>query len=392
MTLLKTVKEEFEEKGMINIPFLVERLVLSIGNHLLNLYNLDEKKFYDAGRLENFRTHPVFVAPSGFGKSILFNSFLDKNYGLLKGTGIMTDVRDTFSPESWMGTAKSSGSEIDIVRGVLHKFRRGILGIDDFVDLRFIMAGDKSEGRHDVNYLLKALDDNRVTKDLCYANIEVENVGITIWSGIRPTTLDPKASTETGFLRRLMFHIYYPTPRMINDYKKAVRDKRRKKPFREETRDKIIKEVNKIREVIPEIDEFDLKEVEEWINGNRLIPHFEEIVYKRIAIGYSLVSNPDYEIKLTDDLVDLFNNELKNRLIMKRDLETEMICQVVEDCEGELSREELIDFFNVYYQLRRPRIEQLLYKLNLHQRITIINNKIYLGDKRKKVWRPKQPQ
>ena len=197
-TLYELIQEDYKQKGLVNIPCLLERLMASLGGHLMNLSNIDNNRFYHANMLENFRTHVVFMAPSGFGKSLAFRMFLDEDIGLLNGS-VTTSLEHSFSPESWMGTIdKDVQGNLTLIGGLFHEHKRSIVGCDEFQRLAFIM--DEKEGQsHEEAYLMTALDYNHVRKRLAYGAITENNVGLTLWAGMRPHQLNLAAGTARRF-------------------------------------------------------------------------------------------------------------------------------------------------------------------------------------------------
>lgn len=137
----KVTKEELK---LAEVPYLVERCCSSSCCHFLNLYNLKEKQFHNSGLPTDFREHLLYMAPSGWGKSVIYRIFLEEEYGLLSGVGIPTDVQDTYSTEAWMGTVQSTNKDTGEVRmsaGVFERYAQGIIAADEYAKLAVLMEG-----------------------------------------------------------------------------------------------------------------------------------------------------------------------------------------------------------------------------------------------------------
>jgi len=349
MTLLTLIEKEFESRGMVKVPFLIERLAVSTSCHVMNMSNLDKKRFFHAGSLENFRIHVIVVAPSGFGKTIPFKFFLS-NRGLLSKTGINTSVRGTFSRESWMGTVYSNksdkkGTEFKTTKGIFNRYKQGIVGADEFMRLVTLCAGEGID--HDEVYLMTALDGDTATKDLSYGSVEEKDIGTTIWGGMRIAPIN----TASGFARRWMFQVFFPTPQIARDFKSAGRSKKIRTPISDITKEQIFGEIKEMRNIIDDTTQIDYTSLEKVLNGTMAIPHFEESIYKRIALGYALANGTFPDIIMDDRLTNLIVDEHWSRDIIRAHPEKEMMYQIIKEESGHITKGELYAFIKRYYQL-----------------------------------------
>jgi len=369
MSLYKLIKDEFENKGFVEVPNLVERLTASVGAHIFNLNNIELKKFYHAGGIENFRIHVVLMAPSGFGKSTPFRIILDDIYGILSEANFPTSVESgTFSSESWMGTIDKNGSgDMTTHEGVFSRYKTGIVGADDFMKLKSLMDGTGLTNEE--VYLLTALDSDTAKKNLAYGQIVETGIGTTMWCGIRPCSLN----MVSGLARRFSFQLFFPSPTIARCFKYAMRDKRMKSRVTSNTKEKIKDEVIKIEEKIREIDEIDYTPVEKWINGNMMIPHFEEIIYKRLAVGYTLASKDTFEIEIDEILESLFIDEFRNRMIIRESPEREMVYEIIK-AEKKIDVKSLISFLSFWYQIPQLQAKGLILSLRRDDRVIVDGN------------------
>ena len=357
MTLYETISTEFDALGLVRVPQALERFSASLGCHLFNISNLVNKRFYFGGGLENFRTSIVFMAPSGYSKSQHFNFFLNPKTGILAKTGVISAVRGTFSSESWMGTI-SNGQES---KGLLSTYKQGIIGADEFMRLGSMMCG--SGVNHDEVYLMKALDCDTVTKDLAYGTIEENDIGITLWSGMRIANLN----LTSGLARRFSFQIFFPTMTDSINFRKAARSGKMSMRIKPETHIKMKDEVQSTFDYINTINTVDYSNVEKWIDDSQIaIPHFEEVLYKRLALGWAVVNKSLPVIEIDPLLDSLLKDELRVRDIIRTNPHHELVRHVIE-AEGEVPAIKLMKFLEKNYQLHKVEVQALINELKRNE-------------------------
>ena len=368
MSLYGIIRNEYIKKGMIRIPSLIERATSSIGCHLINQSNLHNPRFFSGGLPYNFRTSIIMMCPSGFGKSLLLELFLDPDHGLLRDIeSIETSVRGTCSTESWMGTIKSDREgNTFVTEGIFSRFKEGIIGLDEFMRLKNMMEG--SGIQHDEVYIMKALDSGVVTKDLADGSIEEKHIGTTIWAGMRLTPID----LSSGFARRFSFQVYFPTRHDAIAFKLARRRKQMNNPISSQTVEEIKSEMDSIKANLQNIKEIDLSEVESILRDDYSIPHFEEVIYDKLAIGFNVVHNPKFDghVVVDKSLKVLFEDEKKSRKIIRQDPLEEAIMGVL-SAEGEVKLNELITFFVRFYQVKDRLVENAIRTLGWKRRIEL---------------------
>jgi len=381
MSLLEIVEREYNNLGMVKIPYLVERLCSSITCHIINKFNLLNKKFYHAGSLYNFRTHVILMSPSGWVKSTTARFFLSPRDGILSRTKtIPTTVRSTFTPESWVGTLYQDNDEegkkiIKKSRGIFGKYKFGIVAADEFMRLKDL--AESTIPSNELVYLLSGLDNDVITKDMAIGSVDELNIGTTLWPGMRLTTLD----TSSGLLRRFSYHLFFPTIKDARKFKTAIRDKRIGKPISEITKDKVRDEIEGLENIIADTESLDLLEIEKYLNGSMLVPHFEEHIYKKMAIGYSLASGTFPDIILDERLKGLLQNEFYNRNIVRTDPEREAIYHCVKSSEKPLTVKELETFFRYHYSMPYER-----FRLKFSSLVSYLK-KLYIEDNVVKVYK-----
>lgn len=352
MTLMELAKQGVTDVGMVNIPFLTERLTVSMCCHFLNLSNLDKPRFYHMGSLERIRNHQVIVAPSGYGKSVYINFFLNPKWGLLSGmNNLPTSVRSTISPHGWIGTVTGDGTK---TKGIFGRFKRGIIGADEYTVLGEISERETSgKSSNEETYMLTGLDSETVNKDLAQAPIEEDDIGTTFWAGSRIRTMDG----SSGIIRRFSIHLFFPTLSIAKQFKAAGRSKDCKRRISVDTLANVTTEISRLGELIDQVDEVNFNEIESFLNGSLAVTHFTEKIYKRMAMGYSLATGTFPEIIIDEPLKELFRNEEWGRRIISNFPEREAMYQVVLNEKTLMTKAELSRFFEVYYQLPQGRIK-----------------------------------
>jgi hypothetical protein len=330
--------------------------------NLDNILRTDENKFYHVGSVMNFRTHIIFMCPQGFGKSSYYNFFLNKRTGLFSATGIRTDVRTTFSAESWMGTLLKGENDVIPTQGLFARFRTGIVGADEFARIKNLMDGEGITNEE--SYLLSALDKGSSTKDLSIGNIELENIGMTFWCGLRPTRL----RLTSGLGRRFSFQVFFPNKNDVAEFKASSRSGM-SRHISDASKKQIGDETKRIQGYIHEVKELNFSPVEQWIDKNAMIPHVIEEIYKRLAVGYSIVTDTFPELKVDDRLARLFADDFRNRLMINEDPLEEMVHSVLEVEKDGMLESELLWFFKTYYQMDRMEIQMMLKRLKFDKRI-----------------------
>jgi len=376
-SILEIARKEFREKGMIEVPYTLERQCISVGCHIVNLSNLDNKRFFHAGGLENFRTHLVIMGPSGWSKSSMIKFFLSPRLGLLSEAPFPTSVRATFSPESWMGTIrkKKVGDKKVLVatKGVFSRYKRGIVGADEFMRLK-VLADSADLATNEETYLLTCLDSDRATKDLSTGSIEETDIGTTLWPGMRITRLN----TASGLIRRFTFQLIFPTPDLALRFKQSNRSEQIKQPISEESKLAIAEEIERIWDRIHDVDKFNLKVVEGFLNGSLGVPHFDEIIYKRMAIGYSAAVGSLPVITLDKTLKEIIRDEFIARRIIREVPEKEAMYLVISQYEDGIDRRELFEFFKTYYTMSRAKVKALYLSLATQDKLIYSKgNKVY---------------
>lgn len=379
-SLYELIKGELTEMGVICTPNIVERYCASVGAHILNAYNLEHKKWFEAGAPTNFRVHICAMIPSGFGKSMMMGQFLNPRYGFLSRTDISSTMSTTFTQESWVGTAvrNTDTNEWEATEGVLVRYGKGIVGADEFARLKAMMESRGEE--HDVSYLLSALDKDYAEKQHSGKTLTINDIGMTFWCGLRPVQMN---IADSGLARRFSFQTFYPTIADMVDFKKACRKKNMAKAISEDTKMAINEKVIEIRKRLDTIKEFDLQEVHRFLDSNPMIPHFEEQIYTRVALGFAIATDCYPKLRMFKEMTTLLEDEWKNRQHIRVNPEIEMVYAVIAQQNNKANKELIIQFLHNSYQLSKAKILSLIGSLKQMGRIVEHDGYLITSDKAK---------
>lgn len=264
--------------------------VASIGAHIAHLGNTIRPvdiEYFDGrehelfctkgGRPFDLRTHLLFVAPPGWGKSMHLTYFLDDLIGFLSDTKIPTRRYVKISEAGLIGSGKDSKGRV--MHGDAELYKNGIFGIDEASSL-FMHRSD-----YDIdlrNTLLQILDNGHVTKKL--SNVEHDYMTyITLWMATQPLRLD----LSHGLGRRVLVLRNSPTREDERELKSNQKLAQNQKPNFEV--------ITNIREMVDDLwDGFNVKEL---IFSDELedfkdkcdITHIDAEWVDRLAIGWNVM-------------------------------------------------------------------------------------------------------
>jgi len=371
MSIYDSMRAALHDRQLDLPPSFLERASASIGAHLLNLANIDKGGYKDHGVPMNFRIPLVFITGSGWGKSILFRSILEPRSGILAGIPILpTSVRSTFSVESWLGTRDKDGQ----TDGVFERYKRGIVAADDYQPLKYIMEGEGA-GNNEI-YLMTALDTDSATKDLAYGSIEVRGIGFTFWVGMRPTTL----RLESGLARRFSFQTFFPGRKKARLYVELARaEDYTRDPQTFGMKDEVERTFERVTEECGH--RLDMKELNDFFDviaerDGVGIPHFEEKIYRRLAIGLSVARGTFPDIPIDTETVRLLENEMHNRDMLRENVWDNMLTSILDEEEdGQMKLSVLKRFLKKFYQMTSAEVDKVYYTCKLNGSIIVTKDK-----------------
>lgn len=324
--------------------------ISAIGAHLLNLENRKREFYLEHGRLSNLRTHVFFCAPPGYMKTLMLQKFLD---GPTSIAGTCDQVKVGFegsmTEAGFTGTIKVVNGEPVKVHGAAWDHRESILGIDEFAALTNSMKQE-----HSINLdsaMLTALDSGYCIKRLAMGKIQYIT-DMTLLTGSQPA----RFNLTSGLGRRFIFLYFIPTREESYEIKMSRR--LAKKSFPSSTvLYNIRKNLQKSVEIVPQIKKliFDDKIYKKL--DKMKIPHFEEMLFERIAAGHTIAmqngGDSKLHIEVDYELGQLFNKAQRWRIEIKKGAETEEVFSVVREmdmCTITQIKNRLTDFGLQYEQ------------------------------------------
>lgn len=372
-SLYQIIREEVEDIGLISVPNVVERFCASVGAHLVNQVNLQERKWYSAGALENFRIHIVFMAPSGFSKTTFMSLFLSPTYGFFSRAQdiLKTTVSTSFTGESWVGAVERDQKTGDYTAtdGLLVRYRTGMVAADEFARLKDMIESRGEE--RDVSYLLSALGGDCVEKQHSGKPITIRDIGTTFWCGLRPTRV---YIGDSGLARRFSFQTYYPTLKEAGQFKEASR--RANAPISNNCKIDVANKIEELKRGLKEVNKFDLTDVYRFIDADSTIPHFEAQIYQRLALGFGVASDRFPHITMFKEMGDLINDEKENRRQIRANPKIEMVFHIIRENGGRINSETLKGFLHHSYHMGMSEVNNLLHSLKYASRIVDVNGYI----------------
>ena len=100
-----------------------------------------------------------------------------------------------------------------------------------------------------------------------------------------------------------------------------------------------------------------------------MMPHFEESIYERIAIGFAIATDRYPKVIMSKELEDLLENEMMNRKHVNKNPEHEMVYAVIKDQGGKANKDLVFEFMQRHYQLSRRMVDNHITSLKTIGRI-----------------------
>lgn len=368
-TIYSDIISSATNQNMVIVDNVMERMAASVGGHVLNLANLDHRIFLEKNKCpRNFRIHIVYVAPSGWTKSTYFRLLLRSSHGLLSNPLFPTDVHSSFSLASWMGTnVKDDSGQFRTKPGIFEKYKTGIVGADDYQALKLLLEGEGIE--EDERALITALDTDEMVKNLSSGQIRVEGIGTTCWFGMRPCAM----KLTSGLARRLTFPRYFPTRKEAEEFKRLNREDI--EPAQGEDQDpcampETLKDTYSLVEETGKVT-LCMEEVNEFLSTYKM-PHFEENIYRNLAIGFSVANGCYPDIHLGETGEALLRDEILSREILRSDPFRMMFYRILSDePDRTIKLSSLRYFMKAYLQFTEKEADYLIAAERLGERVKV---------------------
>ena len=361
--LIDSIKRYFDKCNVALVDKFVPYYCSSIACHVANLENRQREFYIRQGKVQNLRLHIFFIAPPGFSKSLLLRGLLGdstkrdeedvsqigNDYSALSRCDIETGFEGLLTEASYVGSFKHINNEKVIVKGAAWEHRKAILGVDEFSVLSDTMT--LSYGKSLDKALLTSLDDGYLKKRLTGGKIQYITQ-LTLWTGSQPMRFD----LSSGIGRRLLFIYFIPTEeeeKLIKDMSRRE-DKSLPSP---QILNTIADDLELMRANISKLQSIEFEDKIYEVLDRFNVPHFEENLFRRLALGYNLAKYEDIDenmvVKMDDELEELFEKEAKWRKEIKKGPEVSQVMRILEDRQlmriSDL-KEKLTDFGLSYKQ------------------------------------------
>ena len=362
------VVREITDRGIFICPNVIERMTASIGSHVMNLCNMDHKFILKGRAPANFRTHLVYISPSGWTKSFYFRMFLKHFYGILWNDNRIfpIDVHSTFSTAAWFGTiGTNKDGETEERKGVFETYKRGIIGADDYQPLIDLFDGT-GKGQDEIA-LMTALDTDEAVKNLALGQLRIKGVGLTAWFGLRPTRL----KLTSGLARRFTFPRFFPNRKEAAIFRDLARNELTPNLEYEfdEMEPPLERAINDTDKLIVDagVCDIDFEQVHDYLNtfrtdsGVPLIPHFEENIYRNIALGWSVANGNYPSVRMDDVIKGILLDEYQSRQLLRTEPFRMMFHRILmAEEDHSMSLSELKLFLTNFLQFSENETEMLI--------------------------------
>lgn len=337
---------EFEARNAADVKTFPPFFIASTGAHYFNLINQQRHMYTEAGLTVNTRLHIIMVAPQGQSKSFWLKQFLETENSILKGTAITTDFELRMSEAGYIGTIKfGEKNQIIETQGLCQEESSSIVGIEEFSDLmKSVTAQDYNIGLE--NELLTTLDSGMAIKRLAAGKLEYRT-NLTLWTATQPG----RYNLTSGLGRRFLFIFNIPTENSM----KVLKLKRRQAADIDIDASNLFdlkRELNmRFDDITTKLNSIHFeKSFYDYMDRLNVVP-YEEPLYERLALGYTLMKQDSIESELNIDpdftLKRLMKMEWGWRKKIKQGTEDSMVWTFIEsatDLRHERCLEVLMDF------------------------------------------------
>lgn len=315
----------------------------SIGAHLINVENKVRLIYFEHKIPADLRVHMFIVAPPGFMKSYILFQMLEPNFGILAdcqevgfGTetgkvGVGIGFEGAMTEAAWTGTIVSNEGSSEVQYGAAYEHRNNIVGIEEFSVISDALKQVHSSTLG--NQLLTSLDRGFLKKRLGRGKVFYQTQ-VTLWTGSQPARFDLSA----GLPRRFYFIEFIPTKEertIIRNMRRLGQNINPDTNEKMELRDTFIDLCKKLK-VVKRIS-FDTS-IHTFFDQFKLL-HFEEPLYERIALGYTIMKDDfgsEINVKMTPELKTIMLQGMQWRRSIKLDSEINQVITLLKDEGGKM--------------------------------------------------------
>ena len=335
--------------------------------HVINLENKKREFYFEHGQPADMRLHVFITAPPGYMKSFVLKRFLDRQNSLLGQSSIKTAFMGQTTEAGFVGTIQLVDGEPVQQPGMAYDFMDHILGIDEFSALTNTMTTDHSKNLD--NALLTALDSGYLIKRLAAGELRYET-HLTLWAGSQPA----RFNLSSGLGRRFLFIYFVPNTKQQTQMRQFRREGKGIMGSKAATdlvyhlTDKFTTNAQHINEISYSDSIYNtLDEIE--------VPHYEEPLYEKLALGYSLATQPitsSFTVRMTSSIKRLWQLENDWRFKIKSGAQESQVMQFIIESPGveeNALKNKLLDFGMSFAET--SALVDVLYR---QRRIGIIND------------------
>ena len=343
-----------------------------------NLMNRRRYIWIRAGGVPDTRVHVLMVAPPGASKSFWLEQLIQGDHAIFRDSGIEVGFIQQTTAAGFVGTTRFVNGNRIREPGLAEIYKNAILGVEEFSDLT--NAFQTEHGRQLENALLTALDSGRVEKSLASGEIRYVT-HVTLQCGVQPARYDMSG----GLGRRFLFIVFIPSEKDFERLKWARRAAtgKRLNPLRVDRIrigiHDILQRLEKVQDVV--IDE-KLYRYFDRQTGSHKILHFEEELWERLAIGYTVMRgkfDSVLRVEVDDELLRIIDRAVVDRRKVQRGAAYLQVFVALKDLGGEATPKELRDRLT-WYSLDWSQSSPLIADL------TRMGALQYSGNKVKLVW------
>lgn len=352
--IYRLILDELRERGLGYYRIFPPVYMASIGAHIFNIYNKDNVVYTELGNVVDMRVHILNIAPPGFGKTVWIDTFVRGAYAILRGSGIDVTWMQNITEAGFVGTTRFVETGTILQEGLAFTHAKSIIGMDEFKALTNAM-----ESTHSKNLdpqILSALDTGYIKKNLGSGEISYQTY-LTLWAGSQPL----RVQTEGGLDRRFVFVIFIPDAEARRYIKLKRRQGRGKRPNLQRL-ELIRSSIRKLINDLKVIKSIGIPEQFYRLSDELEIPHFEEILYERICIGYELMrrgARRELNIIWEDELESIIRRVMKWKIQAKFGADYGQVIIALKELGGTTNIRDLNRVLR-YFGLDTRKIDMLL--------------------------------
>jgi hypothetical protein len=311
------------------VDLILPHYVSAVCCHVLNLENKRREFYFEHGQPADLRLHVFFTAPPGYMKTFILKRCLDRNNSLFGSGPVKTAFLGEMTTAGFVGTTDLVEGETVEHTGAAYDFQDHVLGIDEFSVITNMMQADHSKNLD--NAMLTALDSGYIIKRLASGEIRYET-HLTLFTGSQPARFN-----LTSGLGRRFDMIYFVPSRMQQDQMRQYRREGKGVMGLTETSKAVYHLTERMLDDIKIIRSITFHDSIYTMLDTLRVPHFEEPLYEKLALGLSLSTQPitaDFIVQCTPEVKQLWTQEFDWRFKVKSGAQDSQVMQIITENPG----------------------------------------------------------